>query len=98
MHPALALANGALVVGFYTGARDGDADGSVRLVATRPKISATSRVVHFPLRFVSRRRDPAWAGDYFGVAAAPDGAALVAYVDNASGVPHVAFEKAQQKP
>ncbi len=82
MHPVLALRpSGALDLVYLTGGVDGDKTG--RAAAHRVVASGAAklpRTIHEPVIFASAMDDPAWAGDYFGVAST-DKATLAALVD-----------------
>lgn len=82
MHPALALrASGALDLVYLTGGVDGDKAG--RAAAHRVVASGAAklpRTIREPVIFASPLADPAWGGDYFGVASS-DRVTLAAIVD-----------------
>ena len=89
MHPQLVRApSGALELAYFEGRSEGDADGAFRIMRASTPLRA--RTLGSPIRFVSRRSDPAWVGDYVGVALAGD-RLYVATIDNARGTPHVVF-------
>jgi hypothetical protein len=84
--PALAPSRLGLAVLAYEKQGTG---AILRLVRARDRTDAILPTP--PLRFAPRRSDPAWVGDYVGLAV--DGEhAYAAYVDNGEGhAPHVAF-------
>lgn len=82
MHPTLALRpSGALDLVYLTGGADGDKAGRA---ATHRVVAGSAaklpRTIHEPVIFASAMDDPAWAGDYFGVAST-DKTTLAALTD-----------------
>ena len=95
MHPALARGGGGdLDLVYLSGRGDGDAQASLRWrrIASLAALGTytASRVVRAPLRLAARRDDPAWGGDYLGLARGGE-ILYAAFADNARGEPHVAF-------
>ena len=89
MHPQLVREpSGVLEMAYFAGRSEGDTDGAFRV--TRSSSPVRARTLGTPVRFVSRRSDPAWVGDYVGFAVARD-RLYIATIDNARGTPHVVF-------
>jgi hypothetical protein len=89
MHPQLVREpSGVLEMAYFAGRSEGDADGAFRIMRVSAPLRA--RALGSPVRFVSRRSDPAWVGDYIGLALTGD-RLYVATIDNARGTPHVVF-------
>jgi hypothetical protein len=86
MHPAIAAVPGGTAVAFYQ-LGEGGSPGRVKALFWKPRPKRE-------LPVVARKDDPAWAGDYLGVAYA--GALVIASVDASTGDRHVVVDSLQK--
>ncbi|MFO0548511.1 MAG: sialidase family protein [Polyangiaceae bacterium] len=86
--------SGTIGLTYYVGDFFGDTNGSFR-ITTSPNADsgfAPTSVVANPVVFTPIRADIDWLGDYSGIAAL-DGHFYMTFVDNSSGISHVAFAR-----
>jgi hypothetical protein len=97
MHPQIVIEDGgALDLVYYAGGGDEDPNGTYRFARAPAPATASpfaqSLIVESPVTFLQARSDARWLGDYTGLAWY-QGAAYTSYVQNSSGMAHIAFAK-----